>query len=380
MHGHHHFLHFLRSRELDELYISMALRSFALSMISIFIPIYLLKMGYQLTHVFTFYLIVTMTHIILAFPSAKISAKIGFKHSIFLSVPFLITFYFLMYTLDTLKWPLFLPATIFGIYSALFWVAYHMDFSKFSKSRERGKQVGVVFSLIFTFNALGPFVGGVIITTLGFHLLFIFASTLLLFSAVPLFFSQDFHEPFHFSFKKIFSLKRIKRNQKIRDGLSFFGFGAENVTFYVVWPIFIFFHILNNSYTTLGFIISLSIFFSTIFSFVIGFFSDINRRIILKIGSAATSVIWIIKSLVKTSYQVLFVDSLYGISRITMSVPFEAMSYDKAKRTEVLKYIVFREIMINFGRVFLLVLMISFSNFITGFLIASGLSLFLWFF
>jgi len=54
MHEHHNFLHFLKNRELNELYATMAIKSFSISLIGIFIPIYLLNLGYTLQSVFSF--------------------------------------------------------------------------------------------------------------------------------------------------------------------------------------------------------------------------------------------------------------------------------------------------------------------------------------
>jgi len=75
MHHHNHFLHFLHNRELNELYASIALRSFALSMIGIFIPIYLLQEGYSLASVLIFFAVVTGIHAFGVFPAAKFSSR-----------------------------------------------------------------------------------------------------------------------------------------------------------------------------------------------------------------------------------------------------------------------------------------------------------------
>ena len=89
----HYNLHFLRNRELNELYISVAIKSFASSMITIFIPIFLLKLDYSLTHVLIFYAILNATHALFVIPAAKISSIYGYKPSLFFSIPILIVFY-----------------------------------------------------------------------------------------------------------------------------------------------------------------------------------------------------------------------------------------------------------------------------------------------
>ena len=95
MHLFHHHLNFLKNRELNELYISVAVKSFAVSMISIFIPIFLIKdLNYSLTSVLIFFAILSATHAIFVIPAAKIASKYGFKHSILYSVPICSSNYF----------------------------------------------------------------------------------------------------------------------------------------------------------------------------------------------------------------------------------------------------------------------------------------------
>ena len=373
MHRPHHHLHFLKNRELNELYISVAIRSFALSMISIFIPIFLLKLNYSLINVLIFYAILNATHALFVIPAAKISSKYGFKHSIFFSIPILIIFYLGLYTLEQFHWPIFLLAIIFGINNALYWVGYHVDFSKFSDKKNRGKEVGMIKIVSLIFHALGPVIGGLILTFIGFKALFVSVSVLLIASAIPLFFSKDIHEPI------LFSIKEILKGQKIKNTLAFAGDGIESGISSVIWPIFIFFTILNN-FTTLGLISSLSILFSLVFVFIVAKFSDIRRRLVLRIGAVMNAFIWSIRFFIKTIFQVFVIDSFYGVSQTLIHIPFGALNYDKANKTNIVKFIMFREMIIQTGRVILFIIMTFIATLTTSFILGSGASLLYLFF
>ncbi|HEC66749.1 MAG TPA: MFS transporter [bacterium] len=373
MHKPHHHLHFLRNKELNELYISVAIKSFALSMISIFIPIFLLKLDYSLVNVLIFYAILNATHLLFTIPAAKISSKYGFKHSIFFSIPILIIFYLALYTLEQIHWPIYLLAVVFGISNALYWIGYHIDFSKFSDKEDRSKEIGIAKVASSVFQVLGPIVGGLILTFIGFHAVFITVSVLLVASAIPLFFSKDVHQPFNFSVKEIF------RGQKIKDTLTFIGHGIESGVSSVIWPIFIFFTILNN-FTTLGLISSLSLLFSLFFVFIVGKFSDVRRRPVLKIGVFLNTIIWGIRFFVKTTFQVFIVDSFYGVSQTLISIPFDALSYDKANKSNIVKFILFREIVIQAGRVVLFLIMTVFATLTVSFLFGGAGSILYLFF
>jgi len=366
-------LHFFTNRELNELYISVAIKSFALSMISIFIPIFLLNLNYSLTSVLIFYAIINATHALFVIPAAKISSVYGFKHAIFYSIPILIIFYLGMFTLEQFHWPLYLLAIIFGIKNALYWIGYHIDFSIFSDRKERGQEIGVAKIITSVFHVLGPIIGGLILVFLGFQTLFAVVSVLLIASIIPLFFSKDIHRTVPISIKEIF------KGQKIKDALAFMGHGIESGVSSVIWPIFIFFTILNN-FALLGIVSSLSILFSLFFVFIIGIFSDTHRKLVLKIGAILNTIVWGFRFFVKTTFQVFIVDSFYGISQTLISIPFNALSYDKANKSKIVKFIMFREIVIQTGRVILFIIMTMIATLTTSFFFGGGASLLYLFF
>jgi len=356
MHKHTGIFHFLKNRELNELYISIAIRAFAVSLIGVFIPIYFYQQGYSFFSIFLFYAFWSLTHLLFSLPSAKISSKLGLKHSILLSIPFLILFFFFLYTLENFNWPLPILSIFIGLSTSLFWLSYHIDFAKFSSKKNRGKQVGFSKIIIAVFSVLGPIVGGIILTFAGFGILFIIVSVLLIGSVIPLFFSREIHE------SSSFSLKGFFRGQKIKDILSYIGFGIEGKIGAVVWPLFIFIFIFSEKYISLGLVSSLTLGVALISVIFIGKFSDIYRRKILKIGSVFNAVIWIAKSFIITPIQVFITDAFYGVSRVTMDVPFDAINYDKAKEEERVKIILQREMYTHIGIILLFLVLMFFTE------------------
>ena len=197
----HLYLNFLHNRELNELYASISIRSFALSLIGVFIPIYLIHEGYSFQSVFLFFAIFSGAHAIGVIPAAKICSKFGFKHSILFSVPFMILGLMGLYSLHLFAPLFYIIPIIFGIGNALFWMGYHLDFTIFSNKNHRGKDISFAKVLFILFNAVGPFTGGLIAVLFGFRVMFLFSSFLLFISSAPLFFSMDTHRPFRFSLK-----------------------------------------------------------------------------------------------------------------------------------------------------------------------------------
>lgn len=366
----HHTLHLLFNNRLDkieELYLNLSLRAFAVSMIAIFVPIYLLQLDYSLSSVLLFYMIVSLTHGVFVFPSAIVSARFGFKHAIFLSTPFLILFYFLLYTLTIYQWPLWILGVVSGINGSLFWFGYHAYFSRFSDKKHRGEEIS--FARIFRLIAgiSGPLVGGLLITFAGFKLLFVIVPILLIVSCIPLFLSKDTYASGRLSFSRVFA------GRKIRDYLAFIGYGIETGSGLIVWPIVIFFSVLH-SFTALGFITSLSLFFSFIATLIIGRYVDIRKRLVLRISALLNAVIWIARMFVKTSLHIVATDSLYGMTRIAIGISFDTLSYDKANKDGLLASIAMREITIQIGGVILFASLAMIANLGIGLLFGSGAS------
>ncbi len=349
--------------------MSITIRTFALSLISIFVPIYLLKIGYPLTDVLIFYIILYGSNAILSFFAAKLSLKIGFKHAFTLSIPFLIVFYILLYTLPTYGWPLGILAMIYGINNALFWISFHVDFAKYSVKKIRGEEISILRIITSVLHMVGPLIGAVIISFTNFYYLFILVSLFLIVSLVPIFYSKDIH-----GVKKV-SLKDLFKISSLKNFLVFIGNGVENGAGNVIWPIFVF--LIVGGYLSLGAIASIATFFSLLFVFIAGRLCDkIKRSVILKFGSILQSLIWLFKSFVTTAPQAFLINSFSGITNTFKDIPYHALVYDKASKGNLVEFIVLREIGIQLGRVIFFTLMILLVVLYKGLILAGVASLF----
>ena len=360
----HIHLSTLLQKELNALYLTTALRAFAISIIGIFVPIYMLTLEYTLTQVIFLYIYIHFTEIVFAIPAAKIAGRCGFKHLMFFSIPLLIIFYMLLYTIDVFNWPLWFVGITLGISNIMFWLGYHIDFSKNSHYETRGKEIGWERILATSARVTGPFIGGILITFFGFHVVFIIVCIILLTCKIPLFFTEDFKPRADFSYKQVF------KNRSLGDFLAFTARGFETGISILAWPVFIFFTILG-SFTTLGFVSSLAIFSSLLITFIISRLSDINRNLVLRSGIVFNSVVWIGRMLVKTPLHVYIVDAFHGASTTTLSIPFQAKVYDKTQKADLVRFMVFREMSIHFGRVLIFVIMLFVANLQSTFILGA---------
>lgn len=379
-HRHFHLIDFSLSKQLSQFYMFIFISSLAASMIGIFIPLYLLKeLGLSFVKVMSFYIVVSAVFAFSASFIAKFSSKIGFKKSILISIPLIILFYILLYSLEFNPFLLYFVAVLMGMAHIFFWIPFHASFSKFSDRKHRGEEVGVWYSLAILFGIVGPLLGSLILTYFSFSHLFLIVSALYFSSTVPLFFSKEIYG------KGKFSCKAIFKKRDVKDKVSFVAYGVRNSVAAIFWPVFIFYVLGHSSYLKLGSIISIAAVFTMILSFVIGKISDQHKkRKLIKLGSIFDSIVWFTKIFGRTFFQFLGLSILSGIAYVMIDVPFMAKVYDKAKKKKPIEYLAFREIFLHSGKVLFFSLALLIALFISkleiilmiGFIIAGIASLF----
>ena len=382
------YLEYFLKRERTQLYTSVAIRNFAMAMILIFEPIYLfLYFNQSLTKTFLFFSAIYFFYGILSPFGAKIMAKVGLKRAIFLSIPFLFSYYLALYALKRdyfmLGGAILLIAASLKVVSMLFyWPAFHTDFVRFSEKKNRATQVSHLHIVNLAGWSVSPLLGGFILERFGYSVLFIIVLIVLGLSAFPLLFSRVVHEVYTDSYQRAF--KRVLWPENKNNNIAFFAMGGENAISFWVWPVFLF--VMTLKYQTIGLISTFSLIIGIFSTLIIGKLADrVGKRRLLRIGSIFRSGAWIIKSFVKTGMQAFLARSFYRISQKTAGVPFSAILYDKAaqKGADADEFIIYREIVTNLAKaITLLFLIFLFSlrlPIYSAFLLASFYSLLLMF-
>ena len=232
---HAHLIKFLFNRELSEMYVSVALRDLALSMYGIFVPLYLfVDLNYSLNKVLLFFLLYAVSVTLSVIPAAKFTSRYGIKHGILISMFLLIIYNIALVTLPYHNL-FFIPAIISGFSTSFYWINFHADFAKFSDKKNRGREVSIWFITAYASILLGPILGSIIITYLGFITLFVIVSLIFMLSAIPLFLSSEVYEPIKFSLKDIISRSHLK------EIYFYITYGIRMTVSMVVFPLYIFF-------------------------------------------------------------------------------------------------------------------------------------------
>ncbi len=369
MHEYNHFWwRFFPKKELSQIYISMAIRGFAVSLLSIFVPLYLYQeRGYSLEHTLLFFIFYSLVFAISTPLAAKFSSRYGIKHSVLLSVPFYLAFVLLLYLLPKVKTPLVVIGGLLGLALSFYWMGMHLVFYKASDHKHRGEEFGkrAFFSILSTF--FGPLAGGILIKYFGFSVVFISASFLLLLSALVLFLSKEEHTRYHFSLKTLFNKNYWK------DSLYYVSEGTRVMALGVIWPLFIF--VILDDYVSLGLVGGLLAGLSAILFWMVGKLSDrLGKRKIVRWAVGFESLAWFFRALVSTVAQIFGVTIFGAITRGTLNAPLGAMQYDKARKNTT-AYFVNREIFICLGRILVLVFVLMLESLRGGLFLTSIVNL-----
>jgi len=371
--GHTKLWHVAKKKELNEIYVSMGIRSFALAIIGIFIPLYLFKeLNFTLQQVMYFYLITLILFALFSIPAASLIKKIGAKHTILASIPILILFFILLYSLQSMPSIYLLTAAVGGIADAFFWIAFHLNFIKSSDHKKRGKEVGIFFAVSMIAGILGPLIGGSILSFLdGFTVLFIAVSILLILSTVPLFMSQDKGK------KSNFKIKNIFKALKPKEFISLTALGLRSYAAGILWPIFIF--VILKTYFNLGSLTSVIGLFAAILVIYSGKLSDkYGKKPLILTGSYISGIVWFFRIFIKTVSHVFWTAIIGDLSFSANDVALSAEIYDRAaKNKNKLEFLIAREWALCTGRAILAISIILTSKYAVGFVLA-GISSFVW--
>lgn len=345
---HPHYFSTHVNREVKEVYWATAIATFALSLVFIFEPIYLYTLGYSLVEILWFYFFVYCWYSGLVCFSAKITSRIGYKHSIFISNIFYVLYWITLFFVGTYDLLFFVAPLFFALQKCFFWPAYNADIALGSAKQQTGREVGALFSEIELISVIAPLIGGAISSFLGFGALFGLASILILGSVIPLFRSPDIYNRHKFTFKNF--AKVIKNH-----AWNFFGYWgyAEDLMIMSIWPIFIF--IAVGQFFGVGALSTVTSLVATALMLYVGSLTDkMAKRPLIQIASIYYGLTWVFRFLAETVASVFVFDALHKFGKATVNVSMVSLTYEIAAKKGVdqaFAYSVFYEFSLAIGKI-----------------------------
>ena len=329
---HHRFsLKELKNNQLQELYLAMMLKTLGLSLIGVFIPIYLYELGYAIDTIVLFFAFVFGIRILTDNVAAWLTGYYGPKHMMILSHIFLVLNLALLLTLDSQNWPLLLIGVTHALASGFFFIAYHIEFSKLSSAKHAGSQIGTMYKVAKFASAVGPLLGGVIATVFNVPVAIIIALALIMASALPLSLSPEpVRRKQHITWKG-FPWKEAKW-----DLISNAGLGFDQMTYVVVWPLYIsLFFFADNVYLGVGLVTSLGLAVAVITASLFGRVIDNGHGgMLMKCGVVLASISNFLRPVIPSATTVVIFNLVNDSLNSSVRMPYTKGMYQAASSHE----------------------------------------------
>lgn len=329
----------------------MSLNNFAMAFVSVFIPVYLLKLGYSFQMVMLWMVIQHSSLLLFAFVTVYVSNHIGLVHSLHVRFVLLLTYFsLLLFGLKDIPVLIYIIPIIVGAEAAFYWMPLNILFVRNTKESGMGNSMSKFFVIPSTLAIASPLIGGFIVVQFGFIPLFIFAMFLLMFTFVPVLSLQSEKTNFIFSWKEV---REIYRNNKqyfipeVVDNL------AEDAM--VVLSIFIYLQLMST--IQVGIIGTITSCVGLIFTFTIGKLTDKwNKYKLLKIGAILVSLAWFINFAVgkfNPHQWPFYIATVFATLALKVFlVPYSSLLYNQARKDDA-QFIILREVPVVLGRIIL---------------------------
>lgn len=331
-------------RDINQIYIYELLKNFSMTLIGVFIPIYIVSEGFSLYHAGLFIILSGITGLVISYPVSRIVSRIGFKHGLALAYLFIIPGLVVIQSLNLSLAVIVVSSLLYNTGRVLHNICLNSEFAVDSKSDSRGKDSSKMLSLPSLSRVVAPLFGGIIFASAGFHLLLTVAIFVLLLSVLPLMASEDHRDPMNYDFTSILEDEYL-------TALPLFVIrGVQAVSAVSVFSLFIYFVVGGaldvgwaRALDSLGFVLT---------GLASGkLVQKYGKFPVVLLGTSGAALIHILRIFVWMPYQVFVVSFLGGIFFQIYHVPIYSEFADRAEDEDVLEFYTLRKIFVSIGNI-----------------------------
>lgn len=333
-----HYWRELGFDELAEIYASQLLRSLALSLVNVFVPVYLYTIGYSLQQIFLFFFTWFVARLFITPLAAFVIARIGPKHSILLSQIIQILYLSMLMSLQTLNWSLYGIALIGSAALSLFWVAFHTDLSKVRHVANAGKELSYVNVFERIGAIIGPLVGGFLANFFDPRYAIFLALVTMVLSSIPLLASK---EPVRL--KQKITFKGFPFRANLRTSLALAVTDLDVQSCMLVWPLYVSVAIFGtNIFGKLGLMSATSVALGLLFTHAIGRIVDDKKGgELFRFSAIANVVVYLFRPFVGSLSSVFTINFINDPVTTAFRIPFLKGYHDEAENHEGYRIVFF---------------------------------------
>lgn len=346
---HHHqvWLTLFQKRQLRGLwgiYLNEVFRSLGMSLIGIFIPVYVYGLTGQIRPVFIFYLIYHLLALVAAPFVGKLMQRAGVDMVAVLGAVLRVIFMGLLIAAQSRLSLLWLSAFAWGLAVATTWLPYHYTVvAEDDGDGKFGHEVARITIAQKVASAVAPFIGGLIIFLLGFNSLYIAGIAFVAASVFPILVDSFNKKGMDYEISHMFKEVLAKKNLPITVSLT--GEAIESQVYGVMRPLFVFLAL--ASITQLGSIESVALVATMLIILWAGAWVDKKGMGLMKIGVVINALALMLLPFFTVAWEFFLHNTIYLLVAVLVWTPFGAGVYRLATSGRKLEFFVGREIIIH---------------------------------
>lgn len=369
----------MKLTDFQRIIVMNTLAGIGMSLVGIFIPIYLLQAGFPLTTVILWLAIHHGTLLVGAFLSVYVSNIIGLVRCWYIRVILLLALFVGLYILPDNHSILLFLGIISGLESAFFWIPYNILTVRKTDHETMGSSLAKLSNISTVVGLFIPFIAALIILNIGYPALFVIAFIFILASLIPVI--PLTHEKTNFIFDRRSIVDIVKNNKHFILPEIFDNLGQDAG---IVWSLFIF--IAGLTILDLGMLGVLSGLIGIVVTHFTGHLIDKwDKSKVIRFGAIFTTLTWLASYFIAVYYPTPFmlylITALRGFAIGVFAMSYGAVMMNRARGLDA-QFLVLREVPTILGRltIFLLaILFISIDKFELIFLLVALLSTYFWF-
>ena len=322
------------------------------NLIETFIPIILYSYGYSLKEVIFYFLLTNVFSLILTYPFVSFSKKYNNRILAIIGATAFVVVQILLNFIDYNIFYLILIAFIYSIYRRGYWIS-----RRYYNLKIIGKnKISSTYSFISILNQVGvvvsSYVGSLFLDFISIKTLTIISIILYFTSVFPLWLLKFQHEKNDIKLDLVKTIKQIpKRN------LYLFGSYELSNVLKFLFTMYLFIYVKNN-YHTIGLLNLVSNVAIILFTYLYGKKID-GKKNFIKLSILLVCFISIVK-VNSTSFLLIFISFLEGIFNKMYELSIHKEFYVMSKKFEYYNYNLIYEMIQNFSRSFIVLLLLIF--------------------
>lgn len=356
-----------------------ALSGIGMGLVGIFLPIYLLNLGYSLSTVVLWLLIQHSSLLAAAFLVVWVSNRIGLVRCWYIRVIFVGLLFIGLLALPNYPVMLYFLAVVEGLDAAFFWIPYNVFTVRKTADGTIGTSLAFMSNVSTAAGILVPGAAALLIVYVGYYALFAVAFVFIVLSVFPVISLSSEKTDFRFSWQAIREMIQANRQFILPEIIDNFGEDAQ-----VVWSLFIF--VAGLTILDIGALGVISSLIGMVVTYVVGEAIDHgSKKRLLRIAAVATTFFWVLSYVVAigapTPGFLYAVTILRGFALGTFVSVYSAILLNRARPSDA-QFLVLREIPTILGRIILFIVAIGLAalgHFDLTFLVVAAMSTYFWF-